>query len=367
MIRCTVVALVTVLCIAAVASAQEDTCPEDVEMILDAVQDECAALNRNQVCYGNHRIDAETLQTSLSFSDIGDIIPVDQLATLRTYPLSLDDEEWGVAVLSVQANLPESLPGQNVTVIVFGDAEVQPDTNAPEDYQMPMQAFYLRTGIGSAACRAVPQGGVLVQNPRGTTVNLRINGFELRVGSTALFIAAETDELTVATLEGSVQVTVEGVTQDVPAGFTLTVTQETPPDTPAPAPDLNLLPANLLPEPVPQAGDPTGDVIGLFTCANNNGVDIAAGDDLLLRGGWADYELADVVAFATSNPPTLEYDGQLLAYGFRSGPSPWTDQQSGASGFVIHWFWAVPDVAPGTHQAIWRVGGETFMCEIRAQ
>jgi len=32
--------------------------------------------------------------------------------------------EWGIALLRVQANLPDTAPGQNVTVLMFGDAEI---------------------------------------------------------------------------------------------------------------------------------------------------------------------------------------------------------------------------------------------------
>ncbi len=366
MIRRIALTSILVLIVTTAASAQEDTCPEQVEEILSAVQDGCAVLGRNEVCYGHHRVDADTTETA-SFSHAGDIISVSTLTALRTYPLSVENEEWGVAVFSVQASIPDSIPGQNVTLIVFGEAQVQPDDSAPEDFQMPMQAFYLRTGIGQPACRAVPEGGVLVQNPRGLSVNLMINGFALRVGSTALFTAAETDELTVATLEGNVRVIVDGVEQDVPAGFTLTVTQDVPPALPELEAELEILPADLLPEAVPQTGQPAGEAIGLLICATGNGVDVAAGQDILLRGGWAEYELADVIAFMVGSPPTLTFDGQDVSYSFRAGPDPWVDQQTGADGFVVNWYWGIEAVAPGTHQAAWFVGGETFVCEVRAR
>ena len=34
--------------------------------------------------------------------------------------------EWGVSLMQLQANLPDTLPGQNVTVLLFGDVTLQP-------------------------------------------------------------------------------------------------------------------------------------------------------------------------------------------------------------------------------------------------
>ena len=32
---------------------------------------------------------------------------------------------WGVALMRIQANLPDTLPGQNVTMLIFGDVQIQ--------------------------------------------------------------------------------------------------------------------------------------------------------------------------------------------------------------------------------------------------
>ncbi len=233
------------------AQAQVDTCPAEVETALNVVADGCSVLGRNQVCYGHRLMDVELRSGEASLSEVGDIADVSDLLLLRTAPLSLETGEWGVAVFRVQANLPDTLPGQNVTLLVFGDAEVQPQPEAPQEFSGPMQAFQLLTGVGDTACRDVPVGGVLVQSPHDQPVNLLVNGFELRLGSTALLAAARQDELTITTLEGNIQVTADGVTQDVPAGFTLTVTQDTPPEQAEHAPEVPVLPVELLPEPVP--------------------------------------------------------------------------------------------------------------------
>lgn len=343
--------------------AQTDTCPAEVDTALSLAADVCEALGRNQVCYGHRLTDVELHDGSAPFREAGDIIALGDVMTLRTYPLSLETYDWGIAIFRVQANLPETLPGQNVTLVAFGEAEISPQPDTRTDYSGPMQVFQLRTGIGDITCRHVPVGGVLVQAPSDRAVNLLINGFELRVGSTALLTAVEPDELTVATLDGNVRVTADGVEQDVPAGFMLTVTQDAPPETPMPAPEVQILLSDLLPEAVPQVGEPEGEITGLLSCASDGGVDVAAGSTLTLRGGWADYDLASVIDFAATTPPTVNYDGESIRYSYRTGPSPWTGQDG--NGFRIDWFWIVADITPGTHHAVWHVGGETFDCEIR--
>ena len=345
--------------------AQADTCPAEVENALSAAAANCEALARNQDCYGHRLMDVELHDSQVQFSEAGDIIGVSDLVTLRTYPLSLKTDDWGIALFQVQANLPDTLPGQNVTLVVFGEAEISQPSDVPADYSGPMQAFQLQTGIGGETCSHVPVGGVLVQTPREQTVTLLINGFELRIGSTALLTADQPNELTIATLEGNVGVTADGVEQDVPAGFSLTVTRDTPAETPQPAPEVEVLPATLLPEAVPQVGQPEGQITGLLNCASSGGVDVAAGSTLTLRGGWADYNLASVIDFARTTPPTMDYDGEAVDYSYRTGPGPWVGTDG--NGFRMDWFWVVADVAAGTHHAVWHVGGATVDCEIRVR
>lgn len=349
-----------------IISAQGDVCPAEVNVILSTVADTCDGLARNQVCFGNSIIESETIENGDSFTQVGDIIDVNQLLSLQTYGLSTDFDEWGIAIFKLRANLPDTLSGQNVTMIVFGDTEISSDNDAPEEYSQIMQSFYLSTGVGIPACNSIPNAGVLIQNPRGTQVNLRVNGIELQIGSTALFTAEDTEELTILTLDGNVQVTIDDMTQDIPAGFTLTV--DTDVDSSASdltsIPEIEILPAELLPEPIPQIGVPNSEAIGLLRCANTGGVDVSVGDTLFLRGGWGDASLEDVVNFATSTSPTLEFDDEAISFSYRSQPVEWTLETG--EGFAIHWYWEVADITQGTHQAVWGIGDETFVCEIRA-
>jgi hypothetical protein len=358
--------LILVFLMMASVHAQTDTCPVEVATALNVASTSCQELGRNQVCYGHKKADVELHDSSVQFSEAGDIIPVDKLVSLRTYPLSDKTDDWGVALFRIQANLPDTLPGQNVTLVVFGEAEISQMPDAPADYSAPMQAFQIQTGIGDEACRHVPVGGVLVQTPRDQKVNLLVNGFELQVGSTAVLSSVVPTGLTVTTLDGDVGVTNQGVKRDVPAGFSLNVKPSAgiaPLEAPIPAPEVQVLLDSLLPDAVPQVGEPQGEITGLLNCASRGGVDAAAGSTLNLRGGWADNTLASVIRFAATTPPTLEYDGTSIPYTYRTGPSSTT--APGGGNFQMNWFWVVADVTAGTHHAVWHVGGETVDCEIR--
>ena len=348
-----------------VVYAQPEACEANLEMILSTVADNCDGLERNEACFGNPNIDSETLASDNEFVRVGDVIPVTELVSLQTYTPSEDDEEaWGIAVFSVLANLPDTISGQNVSVIVFGDAEVMPDAESGDETLGTMQAFYLRAGVGNASCRDVPEGGVLVQNPRGTTVNMMVNGFDLSIGSTVFLTAEDTDALTLATLDGNVEVTSDGVTQAVPAGFTLSVERDVPPALPEAAPEISVLPSVILPEAIPEIGEPTTEAFGLLQCAGAGGIIVDAGDTIILRGGWADFTLESVIDFAANTPPSLDIDGALLPYAFRAGPSPWSNADG--DGFLINWYWQITEIEAGTTTATWVVGGETVLCDIRA-
>ena len=157
-------------------SAQEDAeqCPAIVDEALTAAGDGCSNLGRNEVCYGNISVDANNVDGAsiTEFTNIGDVLDVSQISSITTAGLDLDTDTWGVALLSLQANIPDTIPGQNVLFVVFGEASLQAETDT--DLTAPMQAFRMTTGIGQSRCAGVPQDGVLVQSPADLVVNFQV-------------------------------------------------------------------------------------------------------------------------------------------------------------------------------------------------
>lgn len=249
--------------------AQSDNCEALLDDALSALEDNCDATGRNQACYGFDQVEASFLLDvdDAFFTQPADTSAVADLETIRTVPLDLENNVWGVAIMNIQADLPNTLPGQNATFILMGDVEVEnavnPDdafqgsdgidvtVNVPaganvrsgastnfnvvggvqngqsliadglssdgewlrvlyrdrpawisysvidntnpaiadlpvltDELQTPMQAFYLRTGIGQPECEDAPENILLVQGPEDIEISFTVNGADVTVGST---------------------------------------------------------------------------------------------------------------------------------------------------------------------------------------
>ena len=201
----------------------QSSCPILVEEALHTAANECNLLGRNQVCYGNLSIDvtARTEAPDFTFEQAGDIIEVSYLHALKIDPFDQLNGIWGLAVMQLQANIPDTLPGQNVTFLLFGNTEIEDLTTAQ---QAPMQVFMLRTGLGNAGCSEAPESALMIQTPTGVeSVTFNINGLNIEIGSTVVIQAQAGRAMTINTLEGAAVVTLDGVTYPVVAGTELSI------------------------------------------------------------------------------------------------------------------------------------------------
>jgi ethanolamine utilization protein EutQ (cupin superfamily) len=191
----------------------QDNCPTIVQDALSVMDTACSAVERNQACYGNGQIEvlAQPDFTLSAFETPGDQIEVAGIQTMTLYPLDETTSTWGVSLMQVQANLPDTVPGQNVTVLLFGDTEI---TSASQT----LDAFYFRGGVGEAGCAQAPNG-IMIQTPEGAgMIDLTINDVQVSLGSTAYVTAEVEDFLTFNLLEGEAEVTADGETQVVAGG-----------------------------------------------------------------------------------------------------------------------------------------------------
>ncbi len=176
----------------------------------------CRRLGANQVCYGNYTLSVDLGGAGSQFQQVGDVIPVELLQGLKASPLDLEQRQWGIAVFALQAALPRTVPGQNVTMLVFGDTSLD---NASGD----MKAFYFSSGFGTITCDQVPFDGIVVRTPEGMDITFQVNGTELTLAGTGNLQAQPGSEMTVSILEGSAIVTSDGQQQEVQAGYAVTV------------------------------------------------------------------------------------------------------------------------------------------------
>jgi hypothetical protein len=288
-------------------SGGDDACPSLVETALQMVAESCADLNRNEACYGYTRVLAEPRPgATITFAAPGDLAALADIARLQTRALNVETGEWGVVLMKVQADLPDTLPGQNVTLILFGEAELRPvpaaDAATPPPmaaYPAPMQAFFLTTGLGESPCQEVPRDGLLIQAPQATAVHFLINGVAVEIGSTALLHTQEDGTLSVNTLAGTVAVTSAGETRTALPGLRVDAVAGAPPAEPMPyeMADVQNAPVGLLPEPVACPNPARLFDVGTCESGRREGVDdLQAGESVVIMQGcrwsntWAEAE-----------------------------------------------------------------------------
>jgi hypothetical protein len=237
----------------------QNTCSTLVDQAITSTAEQCVGMGRNQVCYGNVNVNLipQPDAPTFTFEQVGDTADVTYMRSLKLAPLNEAQGIWGIAMMQLQADIPDTTPGQNVTFILFGDVEIG---NTPSNDRADMQAFYLRTGVGDAACVEAPARGVLIQTPEGVeSVHFNVNGMDVEIGSTVMLQAAPAQQFTIQTLEGAAVVTIAGRAFPVIAGTTMSIpidAQMNPrglPNLPVPLSetDLQALPVTLLPRPIP--------------------------------------------------------------------------------------------------------------------
>lgn len=130
-------ALIMLCLLSWAVTAQETTteaCPALVQRALVEMEGNCDSLDRNSACYGFNQVETAFTEAVAEdfFTSPSDIANLNPLQTIRTSPLDIEMERWGVAVMNAQANVPGILPGQAVTFILMGDAQVT-NAVAPEE------------------------------------------------------------------------------------------------------------------------------------------------------------------------------------------------------------------------------------------
>ncbi len=245
-----------VLCVGLAAAQEAMSCPAIVETALQSLDTLCQGAARNQACYGHPMLVAEAQPdaTDFQFDTPGDITAVSSIRALRLQPLDEAESAWGVALMKLQANLPDTLPGQNVTVLLFGDVALQPAT-VERDAPL-LQAFYFQTGFGASPCQEVPNSGILIQTPKGDmSVDLQVNEVSVVLGST-VFVRTGDSSMVLGVVEGHAQVAAFDVTRIVSAGAKVNIPLDEngaasgPPGLPVSytEEDIRALPVNHLPE-----------------------------------------------------------------------------------------------------------------------
>lgn len=151
--------------------AQDNFCRQLIDTALQAADDVCSPTLRNQACYGHDMLEAQP-QGSLdefNFDEVGDIVEVAQIKTLSLSAMDLANQTWGVALMNLQANLPDENPNQNIKLLLFGDVAVRNIINAPTLVDVVLQSE------GNVNVRRLPnaESFVIGTVPENATVTAR--------------------------------------------------------------------------------------------------------------------------------------------------------------------------------------------------
>lgn len=154
----------------------QSECPAIVEQALAQIGDNCADLTRNSACYGFPRVlrSFSQPQPDDAFSVPRDRAELATLETIQTLPMAVQEQQFGVAVLNAQANVPESLPGQGVIFLLLGDATLT-STVSPDTATQPTAGLAVTT-LGDTALYTLPTLSASIQEIVPATTNLTADG-----------------------------------------------------------------------------------------------------------------------------------------------------------------------------------------------
>lgn len=191
------------------------SCQALIDRTIQASDNYCGGTNSNTACYGNNTLRAELVpDATRRFSERGDIINVNQLSRLSASPLNLDLNEWGIAVFKVVANLPRSLPGETVTMVVFGNATLDNRSGISDS----LESFYFSSELGQIVCEKIPFDGLMITSPDGSGIHFSVNGAELTLMGNASIEAVKNGEMKVSVYKGSARIVANGQEQYFGAG-----------------------------------------------------------------------------------------------------------------------------------------------------
>ena len=112
--------------------------PPLAEDALVAVGNNCSGLDRNSVCYGFDRVGATFAEEVAEdfFSMPTDRTGLTIVQSIQTASFDPALDQWGIAIMSLQANVPNSLPGQAVVLMLLGEARIE-NNIAPDNAFVP--------------------------------------------------------------------------------------------------------------------------------------------------------------------------------------------------------------------------------------
>ncbi len=247
----TVIATGTSQALAAAAPIAD--CAAFIEQAVRTARASCASAGLNQLCYGFPQVSvAGQPGTQPLFSRTGDRLAVAGLTGIFAAPLSLEQQSWGIAFIS----LPDSPEGIQaaplVTLVLVGDVALEATT--PDFRAFQLSAAQNRDCVDRVA------NGLLIQASTGKQPAFRINGALVSSTATLFITAQRAQSMQIVALDGvgvisannRVQVVQPGMQVVLSLGGAAGLDVNSSPSLPEPVAQANItrLPLALLPAPV---------------------------------------------------------------------------------------------------------------------
>ncbi|MBZ0284716.1 MAG: SH3 domain-containing protein [Anaerolineae bacterium] len=156
-------------------------CPATVTEALATTDQVCDSTGRNRACYGYMMVEADPQPgiDDFAFTTAGDQVDVASIQSMRLSPMQVDTGMWGVALMRLQANLPETRT-HSVTLLAFGDVSLENSVPVPTflDMTVAVDSYVNVRRLPNAAAGVV---GVLEPGQTVTAVQRLADDSWLRV------------------------------------------------------------------------------------------------------------------------------------------------------------------------------------------
>lgn len=167
LVLCLTFILLALLLAPQMALTQEEnsSCTPIIEQGFTQLQENCAGLENGAACFAFDTVNATGDGV---FSQPGDIADLSAIQTIQTAALDPALEQWGIALLNVQANVPAALENQGVRFLLLGDVEVE-NAVAPENAMEVSEPITVTTLVGAnLRSGASTETQVITSVPAGT-------------------------------------------------------------------------------------------------------------------------------------------------------------------------------------------------------
>jgi hypothetical protein len=138
--------------------AQDESCAALIQTAFDQLNTNCADMPGSAACFGSAANATFANGSGTGFAAPGDQVPLSDIQSIHTQPLSEAQDAWGLALLHVHANVPLALSEQGLKFFLIGDIEVENAVDPADAFTPaesltvePMVAANLRSGPSTDA------------------------------------------------------------------------------------------------------------------------------------------------------------------------------------------------------------------------